>query len=91
MSKGITKKEMDVLLLIAPPPIGVGHTQEEAANYLGITERALNYRLERFKKRCPDGYERFCSLCDAGSHINRSLKHPKVFEDWMSGSIKEIF
>jgi len=55
--KKITKKQKETLLLFASPPMGKGLTEKEIAKKLGISKRAVIYRLMSFKSKHPEAYK----------------------------------
>jgi len=58
----INNKYTELLILIAPGPLGQGFTLKEAANKLNIPYRTAKYRLTRFKNKYPDAWEKFDKL-----------------------------
>ena len=62
MIKEPTRKQMEVLVRIAPGPLGQGMKIKEAAKDLNISISAFNNRLQRFKARYPEAWENFVSL-----------------------------
>ena len=55
-----TKKQLEVLLLLNP--FKGYKTEDDVAKELGISRRAICYRIENLKKRCPLVYEEFAKL-----------------------------
>jgi len=55
----VSKKQIELLLLIAASPLGEGLKISEAAKKLGISEYAAKDRLKTFKKNNPDAWKRF--------------------------------
>jgi len=62
MNKVPTKKQIELLLRIAPGPLGCGMKMGAAAENLGISEPAAHGRLKAFKKNFPDAWLRFLNL-----------------------------
>lgn len=62
MIKEPTEKQMEVLVRIAPGPLGRGMKAKEAAKDLGISPAALNNRLHRFKVKHPKAWKNFVSM-----------------------------
>lgn len=56
---GLTRKQLDLLMLVWPGPVGQGLTVAEAARGLNITVRAAQYRLKHFKQRFPEAWEKY--------------------------------
>jgi len=55
----VTKKQIEILLLIAAKPLGEGLKIREAAKKLGISIDSVKDRLKRFKKNHPDAWKKF--------------------------------
>lgn len=53
---------IDVLIRVAPGPIGQGMTYKETAKDLNTTVGVVNMRLQRFKKEYPEAWEKFTVL-----------------------------
>lgn len=58
----IKKIYTELLILIAPGPLGQGLTIKKAAKILNISYRAAQDRLARFKKKYPDAWTNFEKL-----------------------------
>jgi len=58
----INNKYTELLILIAPGPLGQGFTLKEAANKLNIPYRTVQDRLVSFKKKYPDAWANFDKL-----------------------------
>lgn len=76
LPKGMTKKQLNTLLLIMPGPIGQGMKKHEAAKHLNICIRSVYYRLSRFKKKFPEQYQNFQSI------INQMRTQGKWIQEW---------
>ena len=59
MPKWFTKKQLELLTLIWPGPTGQGLSIADACILLGISESAGQARLNNFKTRFPDAWQRF--------------------------------
>jgi len=57
-----TEKQIELLLRIAPGPLGCGMKIYEAAENLGISEASANARLRCFKKNFPEAWKKFTNL-----------------------------
>lgn len=63
MDKGQIKQEyLDILIRIAPGPIGQGMTIPAAAKDLGIGYKAAKYRLKQFKIKYPNAWGKIKEL-----------------------------
>jgi len=82
-----TKKQIEVLLLITPGPLGEGLKIKEVAEKLGISEIAVKKRLERFKRNHPDAWERFEGIRNV-SRRERDNLHNHI---WRITNLGETF
>lgn len=73
--KGVTKKQIEILQLIYPTPIGAGLTILEAAQLLGIHRNSAQSRLNNFKKRFPNEWNSIKYL------ISKMYEHRKQLID----------
>lgn len=74
-----TRKQIEVLVRIAPGPLGRGMKIKEAAKDLGITPAAFSNRLHRFKVKYPKAWENFVSLREVSRQDRYRLRwkrHP---------------
>jgi predicted transcriptional regulator len=74
-NKEILESTQQVVFLLTPGPLGRGLTEDEAAKELGISQQAINERLETFKKRHPKAYERFKVLKELSVETREHLKN----------------
>jgi len=78
----------EVFQLIWPYPIGQGLTIKEAANQLELDCSTIHRRINTFKDKYPEGYERFISARKLVSNARKSLKggaeHGYSLEDYKS-------
>jgi len=58
----VKKIYMDVLVRLAPGPIGKGMKIREVAEDLGVAESTVYYRLRIFKKKYPEAWKNFIGL-----------------------------
>jgi len=58
----IKKIYTDVLIRLAPGPIGRGMKIKEIAKDLGIAESTVYYRLQVFRKKYPEAWKNFINL-----------------------------
>ena len=58
----VKKIYMDVLVRLAPGPIGKGMKIKEVAEDLGVAESTVYYRLRIFKKKYPEAWKNFIGL-----------------------------
>jgi len=69
----------DVLVRIAPGPLGRGMTIKETAKDLNLTISGVKSRLTRFKKKYPKAWENFVSMREISRQHRYKLrwkKHP---------------
>ncbi len=57
MSKELTKRQIEVLILISPYPMGCGLTYNEAAEQLNITSKAIEQLIRTIKNKNPEAYK----------------------------------
>lgn len=62
MIKEPTRKQIELLLRIAPGPLGCGMKMKAAAENLDISAASANGRLQTFKKNFPEAWQRFSNL-----------------------------
>jgi len=92
--KGIgkyTDKELDVLKLLAPGPIGLGMSLGDAAKELKIDYKALVSRLRYFKENNPDAWDRFKSMRRSMFREGRTFNRPNQMPRDDCNSIIESF
>jgi hypothetical protein len=79
LPKGMTQKQLELLLLITPKPLGKGKTILEAAKILDISRQAATKRLNNFKKNFPAEYKNWDRFRKLRSYIRQNLhdKYPK--------------
>lgn len=91
-----TKKQLRLLRVLNP------HqerkiAQVEAAKILGITLRAVEYRMSNLKRRCPDIYLAFKQLRKEINAGQRLLNYPKIMDPveinklYKHNRVKEVF
>lgn len=76
MMQKISKKQIEVLLLTTPGPLGLGLTQQQAGNVLGINRDAVAQRLGRFKKKYPNGWNNVVSIRNTVNRQRQSFEKP---------------
>lgn len=57
MDNGLTKRQIEVLRLIAPYPMGEGLTYKQATERLGVSSKAIEQIIHTIKNKCPRAYE----------------------------------
>lgn len=78
--KRVTSKQIEVLLLTTPGPLGAGLTQIEAGMVLGVTKGAIAQRLGRFKSKYPNSWDNVISIKYTASRQRENLEHPLRWE-----------
>ena len=72
----ILKSTIELLELITPSPIGLGLSQVQAAEVLGITKENVSKRLQTLQRRQPEAYDNFISLRQAARDEDCKAKTP---------------
>ncbi len=87
-----TKKQLDLLQVLNPHK-ETKVTQADAAKILGVTVRAIEYRMSNLKRRCPDTYQTFKQLGKDITAGQKALNRTRVVdpEDFEYFDIKERF
>lgn len=83
--KNILENTKKLLYLLTPGPLGKGLTQKEAAEELGVSQSSIYQRLRTFKKRHPEAYKRFKTLCDLAKKDRIDLDNI-----WRWGSYQDL-
>ncbi len=92
-----TKRQLAMLKALNPFRLYSSRTFADAAEELGITEGAVQGRMLRLKKRCPEAYMYFRKLRIRFNRDRRQLKNPIIIDpkdiEQLEGygKIKEIF
>lgn len=90
-----TKRQIEILLLIAPKPYGKGLKLTQAAKLLHLSYDRAKYALRKFKKQYPERWvviERLKELSKDSTRIGKqhkkALKHPILVGalDWGNDS-----
>lgn len=76
MMQKISYRQIEVLLLTIPGPLGLGLTQQQAGNVLGISRDAVAKRLERFKKKYPNGWNNVIAIRNTVNRQRQSFEKP---------------
>jgi len=74
--ENVTQKQLEVLLLFAPPPLGEGLKQVEIAQELGISVKAVEKRLNTFKKDFPTAYDRLWNFKKNYTKTKGKIENP---------------
>jgi len=82
LPKGLTRRQMDLLIKITPGPIGEGKTIIDAAKELEITKQAAHERLRNFKKNFPNEYQTWWDLRELSRKQREGLKNIKYVGDF---------
>ena len=92
----MSDKQTEILLMLTPPPLGVGLTMTKVSQCLGITTRAGWKRIANFKKHCPKAYENWLGIVRSSRRFQKTITRPnqigndlEMFEKL--GVIKEFF
>lgn len=72
----VSCKQTEALLLTTPGPLGLGLTQQQAGNMLGISRDAVAQRLGRFKKKYPNGWNNVVSIRNTVNRQRQSFEKP---------------
>lgn len=94
----ITQHQIDVLRCVTPGPLGLGLTITETAKKLGVTTRAIDANIARFKETYPQAWERVASMKRAAARQGRTLRAmsslDSMFDDYgigiVYGMIKQV-
>jgi len=76
--KKISEKQLDLLKLVFPGPIGQGMEISKAAKQLGISERAAFYRLKTVRKNFPDFWDKYQTALKVMQRQRLGLKNCKI-------------
>lgn len=87
--KKITEKQIEILKLIYPGPVGGGMKVVDAAKKLGISKRAAFYRLISIKKNFPEFWEQYLMARRVMRRQRTGLKNATI-NDEVVKSIKFI-
>lgn len=89
--KGVTRRQIDLLIKITPGPVREGKTITEVAQELGISRQAAHERIRNFKKKFPEFYDNWHSLIRIQKKHRKSLRNPETYEEFKAVEIKEKF
>ena len=79
-----TEKQIEILLRIAPGPLGCGMKISEAAENLDISTSAAKIRLASFKKNFPVAWQRFQNLREVARKQRYNLR-------WKSHELQKLW
>jgi len=79
----INKSYTELLILIAPGPLGQGLTIKEAAKQLNIPYRTAQNRLASFNRKYPNAYKKFKDL-------QRLMRQDRLKLRWDYNKLREI-
>lgn len=71
----MTDRQLELLMLIVPGPLGFGMSVTTAAKKIGISKRAGFLRLQKFKMRFPSAWKKIIRMMTVMSRQRKALQN----------------
>ena len=91
MNNGLTKRQMEVLILISPHPMGEGLTYKQAAEQLNVSSKAIQQIIRTIKARCPDAYKALKTARRRAAETRLQLQKTGEFNLYDESKIRRQF